>query len=377
MEKKQAVAKVSFARFYLPIFLMLFVAKLMAFLLVAFQGLDLFGLLNLGAAGDGNYYDAYARGEVEAVTSLWPILLRALNDWGLYDRKGVALALFLLGAAGVPWLVGKLVRGGASTRRVGAQSAWFAAMLVSLYPTLFFYTLDLYRDAFMLFLFLTALVAFQTAILSASPLRKTIWLATYLLIGAVLYLIRGYLGFSVLTAWPLASLLGRIRLSTTNVVLLAVSYLTAVYLGHHLGLFAPLYAYRSLEVFEEGGSSFRLGFHHTSGLQFMGTFLLSFLFQIFGLYLTSWKALVLFLVETVPFMAMISSIWKRRLLLDGFSRYLIIFSLIYATIFVLGNDNLGTAARLRMFIYVGILIVWVRVLRQQREGHLRQSRGLL
>lgn len=374
MKREWTTKEVSLTGFYLPIFLMLFVAKLAMFLLVVLQKADLFSLLNIGGGNDGDYYDVYARGEVEVATSLWPIFLRALNNLGLYSREGVAFALFLLGSIGVPWLVGKLVAGGMWKGRDVAQAAWSVAILVGFYPTLFFYTLDIYRDVFMLFLFLLGILLFQTAIHSSSLLGKGFWLSVFFLTAIFLFLLREYLGFSILAAWPLAKLLWRIRLSLRNVVFLVFSYFVALYVGHHTGLFAPLYHYRGPEGFEEGGSSFGIGMQG-SGIQFLMSFLLTFLFQVFGLYISSAKAAGLFLIESAPIMAMLFSIWKRRLFLDGFSRYLITFSLIYATIFVLGNDNLGTAARLRMFVYVSILVVWARV--SLRHGYFIRAGGLL
>ena len=362
--------RLSIVGFYWPVFLAILTSKGAVFSLVVFFEYDMFSFFNLGGGNDADYYDAFARGEAEVATSLWPLLLRTLNEVGLYSREGVSVALFLMGSVAIPWLVGKLVTGGIPRGRDVVQGAWLAAILVSLYPALFFYTLDIYRDVFMMFLFLLAVLAFQKASYSSSQLPKVIWFAVYFSAAGVLLLLRPYLGFSVVAGWPLASLLWRVRLSLRTVLILSLVYFAGLYAGHHLGIFSPLYEYRGPEGFEEGGSSFGIGLQG-SGLHFIGAFVTSFLFQVLGLYLNSAKALALFLTESIPFMIALSAIWKRRQLIDGFSRYLIAFSLVYATIFVLGNDNLGTAARLRMFVYISALIVWVRVGLQYLRVHPR------
>lgn len=365
-DMRRAGKRLGVVGFYWPVFLAILTGKGLVFSLVVFFKYGMLSFLNLGGGSDGDYYDAFARGEAEVATSLWPLLLRALNQVGLYSREGVSFALFLIGSIAIPWLVGRLVAGGIPKGRAVVQGAWLAAILVSLYPTLFLFTLDIYRDVFMAFLFLVAVLAFQKASYSFSRIRKLIWFIVYLSVAVVLFFLRPYLGFSIVVAWPLASLLWRVKLSLWKVLILSIIYLAGLYAGHHLGIFSPLYEYRGPEGFEEGGSSFGIALHG-SGLAFISGFTASFLFQVFGLYLNSAKAFALFLTESIPFIVALTSIWKRRLFIDGFSRYLIAFSLVYATIFVLGNDNLGTAARLRMFVYISALIVWIRVYLQ----HLR------
>lgn len=360
--------RVSITRFYLPIFLAVLATKVVVYLLLDVN--DLIALLNLGGGNDGDYYDAFARGEVDVATSLWPLLLRVLNNWGLYSREGVAFALFLMGVFGIPWLVARIVVGGVPKERYAVQSAWLGALLVSIYPTLFFYTFDIYRDVFMLFLFVLSILVLQRAELSASRLKKTLWFSAYLFLGLVLFQLRGYLGFAVLLSWPLTKVWRRIRMSPRDVALLIMLYLMGLLIGHHLGVFAPLYAYRESGVFEGGGSTFELRVQD-SAVGFLSTFIASFIFQVFGVYINSPKALVLFVAESLPFLIMLFVSWKRRAFLDTTSRYLLTFSLLYSTIFVLGNDNLGTAARLRMFVYVSVLIVWLRVSILSRHGYLK------
>lgn len=219
----------------------------------------------------------------------------------------------------------------------------------------------MYRDVFMMFTVLIAFMAFRRSLGVSSLSIKLLWLGVYLIGAYATFLLRPYLGFSVLIAWPVMHVLTRIRLRWYTVLFFAVIYLTSLVVSHRLGLFDLLYEYRGVEGFEEGVSSFGLSFLRSDSIvHFLYVFVVSFMYQVFGLYFASWKALPLFATESLPFLLMASAIWKRRLVLDRFSKYVIAFAVIYSTIFVLGNDNLGTAARLRMFAYIAIAIVWLR-----------------
>jgi hypothetical protein len=95
--------------------------------------------------------------------------------------------------------------------------------------------------------------------------------------------------------------------------------------------------------------------------QFLLKFFTSFVYQIFGIYLTSFKACILFFVETLPFLAALLSIFRSRSKMDRFSLYLFWFSVLYSIAFALGNDNLGTAIRLRIPLYITIYVLAFRL----------------
>ena len=106
----------------------------------------------LGGGNDSNYYHAYALGYTDVVTSTWPVLLRILNDIGLYSRSGISIFLMLLGFIFIPLITAQLSIIKDSPIKV--KVFWFAASIISIYPTLFYYTADIYRDVFMVFIFL-------------------------------------------------------------------------------------------------------------------------------------------------------------------------------------------------------------------------------
>ena len=96
---------------------------------------------------------------------------------------------------------------------------------------------------------------------------------------------------------------------------------------------------------------------------FFPNFILSTLGQLFGLYITNPFAVILFLIESVPFVFMLVYVIKNIKLADSFIRFLIIFFVLYASVWLIGNDNLGTAVRLRMYNYLAIYICFFYILR--------------
>ena len=123
---------------------------------------------------DADFYDAYALGEESLTSSVWPDWLRALNEVGLYSRVGVSIFLMVLGVLVIPILCGRLalVKGYPYKTKIYLG----IAIAVSMYPTLFYSTLDIYRDVFMLFVFLSGLLFVKWSIHSESPLKKLFYM---------------------------------------------------------------------------------------------------------------------------------------------------------------------------------------------------------
>ena len=89
-------------------------------------------------------------------------------------------------------------------------------------------------------------------------------------------------------------------------------------------------------------------------LEFLILFIYSMLMQLFGLYIISSGALFVFVLESLPFLIGSVYIYKNKYYIKDFEVFLLLFSLFYGTIWVLANDNLGTAVRLRVPSYLVI-----------------------
>ena len=85
-------------------------------------------------------------------------------------------------------------------------------------------------------------------------------------------------------------------------------------------------------------------------------------YVMFGLFLVNTNSLIVFFLESVPFILASTYLLKNTKFITKFVSFLITFFIIYTSIWLLGNDNLGTAVRLRipsyLVIFASMLIVY-------------------
>lgn len=362
-------------RVWFLVFLITATIKTALWILAVFGSLPLLDwFLGSEVGSDADYYDAYAQGSAHFATSLWPILLRELYNVGLYSREGIAALQLLLGVWLIPVVAGILSVPKGYNVHLKRKVFWFSAVLVSLYPSLYIFTFDIYRDVTMMTIFLGALAVTWRIFESQKANIQMLYILPLLLAVWLLYLFRPYLGFAFGASFGLAMVLARLRFDKQTMLVLLLTYMAVLILMYQeTTLLHPLLEYRGDRGFEQGSSSFGLGFSGKSALEFALTFILSFSFQVFGFYLHSLKALLLFLMESVPILFLVAQLLSYRKMPDIHTKFLLIFSLIYATFLVLGNDNLGTAARLRMFVYVALFIAWLRCSVQGLSSRTWQS----
>ena len=310
--------------------------------------------LGLGGGNDSDYYDAYALGYVDLAVNIWPVILRFFNDLGFYSRDGISYLFLFLNLFIIPILVAKL--SGLNFKK--DQKYYFYIFLLCLiYPTLFFYTFDIYRDLFMVFSFLVGCLIVKKSLSSNNFIVFSFFYLLAILIGLFLLALRPYLGYAFL----LALVLWKIKLTKKRIFFFAILYFFALFIANYIGIFERLTEYRS--GFEEGEGGSTLGLDFSNPVMFIPNFILSTLGQLFGLYVTNPFAFILLLVETVPFFAMLVYLVKNIKLADSFVRFLIIFFVLYASVWLIGNDNLGTAVRLRMYNYLVVYICFFYILK--------------
>ncbi len=310
--------------------------------------------LGIGAGGnDADYYNSYAEGLTNVAVNIWPTILRYLNDFNLYSRESVSYFLFFLNLFVIPSITCNLA--GLAFKKY-QKYYLYCFLIVSLYPTIFFYSLDIYRDVFMVFIFLLACMVIKKYLASANFLSAIFYFIVSILLGFFLIGLRPYLGYAFL----LSFLLWRIKFTKRRVILFGALYLSLLFIANYVGALEFLTEYRS--GFEEGSGS-NLGLDFSNPALFIPNFILSFLGQMLGLYITNPLAVVLFILETTPFFFMLVYIIKNIKLADSFVRFLIMFFVIYGSVWLIGNDNLGTAVRLRLYNYLAIYISFFCVMR--------------
>lgn len=333
-------------------------------LLFSFLAYLFFVLGNVSVGGpesgnDSNYYHLSATGLTESAVNAWPILLRHLNDFGIYHRQAVSVFLYVVFvsvALLTPKLfVSKSVSGTVYQRDIRKRQYLLGAFLL-IYPSFFYYTTDIYRDVFMVGLFIFLIFLLKNYYESHSIHLKMLLAVLFFMFCFYLYQLRPYLGFAVAVAFFFPWHLKGWRLFA-----LLLSGLLALMVLKTYGVLDPILRYRGEFGFSRGGSTLGIGLLNTSGLEFLGLFLWSAMAQLFGLFLNSPKALFVFVVESVPFLFLLAYVLRNRQYMDRFCLYLFYFFLIYGLVWILGNDNLGTAVRLRLFNYIAIFIIAIRI----------------
>ncbi|MCU4606314.1 hypothetical protein KTJ30_07235 [Acinetobacter radioresistens] len=310
--------------------------------------------LGLGGGNDSAYYDTYALGYDDVAVNIWPVILRFFYDLGLYSRDGISYLFLFLNLFVIPILVTKL--SGLNLKK-DQKYYLYSVLLCLIYPTLFFYTFDIYRDVFMVLSFLTGCLIVKKSLSCSNFISFSYFYILAILSGWFLLALRPYLGYAFL----LALVLWKIKLTKKRIFLFAILYFFALFIANYIGVFESLNEYR--EGFEnelQGGSNLGLDFSNSS--MFLLNFILSTLGQLFGLYLVNPFAVLLFIIETIPFLFMFFYVLKNIKYADGFIRFLIIFFVLYASVWLIGNDNLGTAVRLRLYNYLAVYIAFFYIL---------------
>ncbi|EEV23782.1 hypothetical protein ENHAE0001_1976 [Enhydrobacter aerosaccus SK60] len=241
----------------------------------------------------------------------------------------------------------------------------YSVLLCLIYPTLFFFTFDIYRDVFMVLTFLVGCLIVKKCLSRSNFISFSYFYILAVLIGFFLLALRPYLGYAFL----LALVLWKIKLTKKRIFLFAILYFFALFIANYIGVLDSLTEYRS--GFEEGQGGSTLGLDFSNPVMFIPNFILSALGQLFGLYITNPLAIILLLIETFPFFIMLKYVIKNIRMADSFIRFLLIFFVIYGSVWLIGNDNLGTAVRLRMYNYFAIYISFFYILNLKRQQGIK------
>ncbi|CAM3180099.1 hypothetical protein SAMN04490207_1659 [Pseudomonas gessardii] len=338
---------------------------LVLFIKILFLGYVLcFGIYEFSEGNDADYYNSYAIGENDVAQNLWPVMLRFLNDHQLYNRGFITGLMSLLGALIIPLLFANIAR--IDRGDVGRKVFWMVAVCVSLYPTLFYFSFDIYRDVFMLFCFCLAAKTAQSFFLSRKILKSSLLFFITCALSYLLFLLRPYLGVAFLLAFFAVHIYDMPKRSVYSVCFLILFSLTAIF---YLGLLEPLMKYRSM-FSEQDQAGSNLGIVYDSVVTFPLKFVLSFLYQMCGFFIVNVSSLIVLIIESIPFLFFLMYLIINRKYGDKFVSFLLLFFVIYSAVWLLGNDNLGTAVRLRMHSYAAILICCSIVFQYKQHNNL-------
>jgi hypothetical protein len=347
---------------------LLFIATTLAKISI-FVYFSLFPTIFFGGGNDSEYYDTYAQGQDSEIPNIWPVILRFLNDQGMYSREGVSYFLAFLGVIIIPLLAANLsiYKDSPARKRI----FWGVAAAIAIYPTLFFYTFDIYRDVFMVLIFLLGLLTVRAFIKSKNFSVKIWYVLLIIGISFFLYLFRPYLGFGFFISFIGFNYFNFRKISLSFCLILFFCTLNILFL---IGLLDPIFSYRGSFDDMDGGSN--IGIRFDSFALFIPDFFKSFIFQMFGLYFPNAVAIGVFLIESFPFIIVFTYLIRNRKYSTPFINYLVVFFISYSTIWLMGNDNLGTAVRLRIYSYISVFIAGA-IIYQKKMAALLLERNML
>lgn len=340
------------------LFLILFI-KVVLYFLIKSNILS----ISLGGGDDSDYYHAYAIGYESFAVNIWPVMLSFLNQVGLYSRDGISYLFLFLNLFIIPALVARL-----SLLKFKENQKYYlySFLLCLIYPSLFLYTFDVYRDIFMVFSFLVGCLIVKKSLNSSNFISFSFFYLIAILIGMFLVALRPYLGYTFL----LALLLWKVKFTKKRLIFYGIFYFLFLFIANYIGVFEELTEYRS--GFEESDGGSTLGLDFSNPVMFIPNFILSILGQLFGLYVTNPLAIALFFIETVPFIFMFFYILKNIKYANSFMQFLIVFFVLYASVWLIGNDNLGTATRLRLYNYLAVYICFFYILKLKSDYKIQK-----
>lgn len=315
--------------------------------------------LAIGEGNDSNLYHDYAVGNLDdGGTGIWPLILRELYLLGFYNRNVISFINLIIAVFFLPLLIYKILK------KSKCQDSLILPLIIYtlLSPTLYFYSFDIYRDIIMFLIFASS-VYFYQASLDNKLLIVVFLITAFLALG-----LRSYLGVSILAAYIFSNLI------SFNKNLKKFFFLGLVGMGilYSTSLLDPLAFYRGEEGFVSGGSSFGISFISLSLPEFYLNFFKSLLFQIFGLYITNSLSILVFFLETAPFIFALIYILNNTKQFNKICNFLFFFFVMYTSIVVIGNDNLGTSLRLRFPSYLSVFLIAIIV--KNRKLNVRNFR---
>lgn len=352
--KRNIFERIPNSSLFIMLFILFFI-KIIVYILIKSNFLT----IKLGGGSDAGYYHGYAIGIFDYALNIWPVILRYFSDIGFYSREFVSYIFLFLDLCIIPIIIARL----AEIKISENQKYYFYIFLLCLiYPTLYFFTFDIYRDVFMVLVFLVGCLVLRSTLNSRNILTSIMLLSICIAVGVFLFALRPYLGAAFLGSL----LLLNIKFTKKRLIILSFLYLLALFVASYVGIFDTITEYRA--GFEEGESGSNLGLDFSNPVMFIPNFILSFLGQMLGLYIANPLAIVLVLIETIPFFFMLIYVVKNIKWADKFVRFLIVFFVLYGSVWLIGNDNLGTAVRLRLYNYFAIYISFFYILNLKEKS---------
>ena len=301
-----------------------------------------------GGGNDADYYHDYALGQDMWVVNFWPVILRFLNEIGYYDRNTLTLITFVISITIMPIMFYKMVKIQPDEIKPVKAASFF---LVIFYPTIFYFTIDVFREVYMFTVLLLCLSLYKK-ILGVKLTNSFVYLLIYFGLTYFLYLMRPYLGFSLALTPFIYLIFSKTKKFIKTWMILY--FVTLVLLKTFGGINEILLYREGFSTYGTGGTTMGIGLLNQGPIMFLFYYIYTLVGQLFGMFIVNINSLIVFLLESVPFILATIYLFKNIEFMTKFVSFLITFFILYTSIWLLGNDNLGTAVRLRIPSYLVI-----------------------
>jgi len=330
------------------------------------------GLSPLIAGGDdGTYYVESARaileGRLPGIPTFFSYVVAFV--FGAFGENVLAIRLLNLGAGvGLLLLLLLLLRHVVPNEAVRPRSRMSLALLVTLYPSLLlFESISIYRDVWIGLLYVLTLMLTMLIARSTRPIRTLALVAVALSSLGALALFRWYAALAVIlsiTAW---FVLGGVRRggarTVRRTVVLATLGVTAL-MAWRPSFLAPLLTFREQYEATGAGSNLGLSFTEVGVMVVPVVYLYSVISNILGplpWQISGALGALLMLVELPLLLVVGTTIYVKRPLLSSAEWYLVLNAVVWFLLIGFFNDNIGTAARLRIPGWLLLLLVFSSV----------------
>lgn len=334
------------------IFFLIFLKFLLVYLVLFFNfGNDIF-LKN----GDAETYHLYATGYLydRVATNFWFWFLKELNTLGFYNREIVLYFILFINSILLPIIYTAIIK---RSDFIKNHVYYFLSLfLVFFFPSILYHSFDIYRDVVMLFIFFLAL--YVTKINNHKFNFSFIYV---LFFGLWLFWFRDYLGFAFLLSYLLSRY---ISVDGRGFYLKILIYVFSLFILNYIGVFDPLIEYRSWFVENDANTNLKIDFSNKP--MFFVNFTNSAFIQLFGFYFINFSSILLFVLESIPFIVCLIYVIRNRSRFNVFLNFCFIFFIMYTSIWLISNDNFGTAIRLRWFSYFPIFICALIIFQMKR-----------
>jgi hypothetical protein len=310
---------------------------------------------------DADYYHSVAVGDNNLTVNGWAVLLQFLGTIQVYDRNTYSLILILLTTIIIPIIAFKTVRELVPKLKISLNKPLlYFSIIVAGSPTVFYYSLDIYRDSIMCTGF-----AFLLYVLAAKYKNKFFKFLIVIGLVGILFFLRWYLGIAIILSLALATL-PKVR----GVWFYIIFFIIVLYILSLSGILDLAYQYRERFSDERGGTSFDSLF----ASKFLSPLnvIQGISFIVLGLYFANLASIFLFIAETLPAIAMFKKAISIKFFLLGsyYNRFITFFIISYSVAISLAIGNLGSGARARYYLYYAIAILGIvaaEKIRKNRE----------